>query len=115
MDFLPLENSDYVVVSVSIDFLSDKKQDFPFDCTACEYSHADWDSIWDHLRDFSLEDIIKLSDSVAGSEFCECVQFGIDVYIHHLKYQVKLTHLWFSAACAAAIFHRDHVFCLHQQ
>ena len=56
----------------------------------------------------------KLGASVAASEFCECTQVGIDVYIPHRKYQVK-PHLspWFPAACAAAIIHRNHFFCLY--
>ena len=63
------------------------------------------------LRDVPWEDIFKLSASAAASEFCEWVQVGIDVYIPHRKNQVK-PHLspWFSAACAAAIFHRNHFF-----
>ena len=36
------------------------------------------------------------------------------MYIPHQKYQVKL-HSWFSAACAAAIVHRNHVFHLYLQ
>ena len=40
----------------------------------------------DHLRDVPLEDIFKLSASAAASEFCGCVQVGIDVYIPHRKY-----------------------------
>ena len=41
---------------------------------------------------------------------------GIDVYIPHRKHQVK-PHLspWFSTACAAAIVHRNHFFCLYQK
>ena len=62
------------------------------------------------------EDIFKLSASAAASEFCELVLVGIDVYIPHCKYQAK-PHLspWFSAACAAAIVHRNHFFHLYQQ
>ena len=38
-------------------------------------------------------------------------QVGIDVYIPHRKYQVKPhSSPWFSAACAAAIVHRNHFF-----
>ena len=38
------------------------------------------------------------------------------MYIPHRKYQVKPhSSSWFSAACAAAIAHTDHVFCLYQQ
>ena len=68
------------------------------------------------MRDVSWENIFKLGASVAASEFCEWVQVGIDVYIPHRKYQVK-PHLspLFSAACAAAIVHGNHFFCLYQR
>ena len=116
MAFFPLENSDHVVVSVSIDFLSNLKQDAPFHCIACDYSRADWDGICDHLRDFPWEDIFKLSTSAAASEFCKWVQVDIDVYISHRRYQIKShSSPWFSAACAAAIVHRNHFFCFYQQ
>ena len=39
--FLPLGNSDHVVVSVSIDFPINLKQDAPFHCVAYNYSCAD--------------------------------------------------------------------------
>ena len=62
-------------------------------------------------------DIFKLSTSAAAaSEFCEWVQVGNDVYIPHRKYQVKPhSSPWFSAACAAAIVHRNNFLCLYQQ
>ena len=54
--------------------------------------------------------------SAAASKFCEWVQVGIDAYIPHLKYQVKPhSSPWSSAACAAAIVHRNHFFHLYQQ
>ena len=83
---------------------------------AYDYSCADWDGLCDHLRDDPLEDIFTLGASPAASEFCKRVQVGVDVYIPHRKHQVKL-HLspWFSAACAAAIAHRNHFFRLYQQ
>ena len=116
MAFPPLGNSDHVVVSVSIDFPINSKQDTPFPCVAYDYSHADWDGLRDHLRDVPWEDIFKLSASAAASELCEWVQVGIDVYIPHCKYQVKPhSSMWFSAACAAAIVHRNHLFHLYQQ
>ena len=65
MAFPPLGNSDHVVVS---------KQNAPFHCIAYDYSHADWDSICDHLRDVPTEDIFKLSTSGAASEFYVWVQ-----------------------------------------
>ena len=116
MAFPPLGNSDHVVVSVSIDFPVNSKQDAAFHRVAYDYSRADWDGHRDHLRDVPWEDIFKLGASTAASEFCEWVQVGIDVYIPHHKYQVKLrSSPWFSAACAAAIVHRNHFFRLYQQ
>ena len=41
----PLENSDRVVVSVSIDFLLNSQWDAPLHRTAYDYSHADWDGL----------------------------------------------------------------------
>ena len=68
------------------------------------------------MRDVPWDDIFKLGASAAASEFCEWVQVGIDVYIPHRKYQVKShSSPWFSAACAAAIVHRNHFFRLYQR
>ena len=112
----PLGNSDHVVVSVSIDFPTNSQQDAPFHPIAYDYSRADCDGLRDHLRDVPWEDIFKFIASAAASEFCEWVQVGIDVYIPHRKYQVKShSSPWFSAACAAAIVHRNHFFRLHQR
>ena len=38
--FLPLENSDYVNVLVSVDFQSNSKRDGSFHSKACDYSHV---------------------------------------------------------------------------
>ena len=89
MAFPPLGNSDHVVVSVSIDFPINSKQDSPFHPVAYDYSRADWDGPCDHLRGVPWENIFKLGASTAASEFCEWVQVGIDVYIPHGKYRVK--------------------------
>ena len=68
------------------------------------------------MRDVPWEDIVKSDASAAASEFCEWFQVGTDVYIPHHKYQVKPHSFpWFSAACAAAIVHRNHFFHLYQQ
>ena len=65
---------------------------------------------------FHGEDIFKLGASAAASEFCDWVQVGIDVYKPHRKYQVKPhSSPWFSAACAAAIVHRNQFFRLYQR
>ena len=78
MGFSPLGNYDHVVVTVSIDFPTNSKQDSLLHGRAYNYSRADWDSFCDHLRDVLWEDIFKLSAS-AAKEFCERVQVGIDV------------------------------------
>ena len=110
------EISDHVVISVSIDFPVNVKQDTPFHRLAYDYFRADWDGLRDHLRDVPWENIFKLGASTAASKFCEWVHVGIDVYIPHRKYQVKPhSSPWFSAACAAAIVHRNHFFRLYQQ
>ena len=108
MAFPLLGNSDHVV-SVAIGFPSYSQQDASFHCIAYDYSCADWDGLCDDLRDVPWEDIFKLSAPGAASEFCEWVQVGIDVCIPHRKCHNK-PHLspWFSAACAAAIVHRNH-------
>ena len=116
MAFPPLRNSDHVAVSVSIGFLLNSQWDVPFDRIAYDYSCGDWDGFCDHLRDVPWEDIFKIGASAAASEFCEWVQVGIDLYIPHRKYQVKPhSSPWFSVACAAAIAHRNHFFCLYQK
>ena len=108
--FPPLGNSDHVKVSVSTDFPLHSQADAMFHHIAYEYSHADWDCLCVHMRDVPWEDIFKVSASVAG-QFCKWVQLGNDVYIPHQKNQVN-PHSWlqFSAACAAAIVHRNHFF-----
>ena len=113
--FPSLGNSDHVV-SVSIDFTSNSKGNAPFHWIAYDYSCADWDGLPDQLRDVPWEDIFKLTASAAASECCEWVHVGVNVYIPHRKYQVKPHSFpWFSAACAAAIVHRNHFFRLYQQ
>ena len=68
------------------------------------------------MRDVTWTDIFKLGDSAAASEFSLWVRVGIDVHIPHRKYQVKPhSSPWFSAACAAAIVHRNHFFRLYQR
>ena len=86
--FPPLENSDHVAVSVSIDFPTNLQCDAPFYPIAYDYSHADWDGLRDHLRDFPWDDIFKIGACAAASGFCDWVQVGIYAYIPHRKYQV---------------------------
>ena len=116
MGFPPLENSDHVVLSVSIDFPSNSQQNAPFHYIADDYSCADCDGLGDHLRDVPWEDIFKLGASTAGGEFFEWVQVGIDVYTSHRKYQAKgHSSPWFSAAFAAVRVDKNHFLCLYQK
>ena len=69
MAFLPLGNSDHIVVSDSIDFPSYSQWDALFHRIAY-YSHAGWDGLCDHLGDIPWVDIFKLSTSAAASAFC---------------------------------------------
>ena len=103
MAFPPLGNSDHVVVSVSINLPTNSKQDAMFHRIAYDYSRADWDDLCDNLRDVPWKDIFKLSASAAAREFCEWVHVEIDGFLSPS----------FSAACADAIVHRNHFFCLH--
>ena len=98
--FPPLRNSDYVIVTVSIDFPINSKQDTPFHHVTYDYSHTDWNGLCDHLRDVPREGIFKLGAS-AASEFCKWAEVGIDVYITHQKHQVKtsLISMVFSCLC----------------
>ena len=48
-----------LIVSISIDFSLNSKQDAPFHCIAYDYSRADWDGLRDHLRDVLGEDIFN--------------------------------------------------------
>ena len=90
--FRPLGNSDYVVVSVSIDFPSNSKQDALFYSIAYDYSCADWDGLCHRLRDVPWEDIFKLGASAAASKFCGWVQVGI-MYISLIgNIRSSLTH-----------------------
>ena len=70
MAFLPLGNSDHVIVSVSIDFLSNSKQDSPFLDIAYDYSYVNWDGLLDHFRNVLSEDIFKFGGFAAASKFC---------------------------------------------
>ena len=59
---------------------------------------------------------LQLGASSAGGEFCEWVQVETDAHTTHCKYQIKPdSSQWFSAACAAAVTHRNHFFRLYQQ
>ena len=68
MAFPPLGNSDHVVVSVSVDFLSSSQRDVPFHRIAYDCSQFDWDGLRDHLRDVPWGEYqLLLVDFLSGS------------------------------------------------
>ena len=71
MAFLPLANSDHVVVLVFIDFPFSTKWDVPLHHITYDYSHVDWGCTLDNLSDVPWEDVFKLSASAAASKFSE--------------------------------------------
>ena len=65
--FPPLRNSDHVVVSVFVDFTSNS-WNVCFIAELMTILKLILDSLCDHLRDLSWEDIFKLGVSAASSE-----------------------------------------------
>ena len=61
-----------MLLSVSIDSLSNSKWDVQFRRIAYDYSCADSDGLSDHFEDVSCEDNFTLNASAAAAcEFCE--------------------------------------------
>ena len=91
--FLPFENSDHVIVSVSIEFPSNSKRDTLFHCIAYDYSCAEWDILYDPLGDVPWEDIFKLIASAATSKFCEWkLEFRFELMYIFLIVSIKSSH-----------------------
>ena len=84
----PLENSAHVVVSVSIEFPINSKQDALFHCMAYNYCCTDLNGLVDHLRDVSWEDIFKFSASLNSGFRLELMYILLIVSIRS-----NLTHL----------------------
>ena len=111
--FPPLKKSDHVVVLVSIGLHDIPKGMSCFTAllmTIFVLIETLWVIIWEI---FHWKVFLNYA-SAAASEFYEWFQVWTDVYVPHRKYQVK-PHLFprFSAACAAAIVHRNHFFRLY--
>ena len=126
MVFPRLRYPDQAVVSVSIDFPLNSKQDAPFHQIAYDFQLQRYIYINFNLnpltiftsssRSTKLKDIFKFGTSAAASECREWVQIETDVYIPHCKYQIKPhSSPCFSAACTDVIVHRNHFLHLYQQ
>ena len=108
MVFPSLGKSEHFVFSVSNDLPSKSKGNAPFCRRGYDY-YAGLHGLY--LKDAPWKDLFQLASSSAATEFCEWVQVGVDVYIPHRNFQVKPHQSpWFSAVCAVAITHRNHVF-----
>ena len=115
MTLPPFENSDHVVVSVSIEFPTNWNLDVPFHWIAHDYSHADWDCLviireMFHVR-ISINSVLLLllMNFVNG--------FRLELMYTSLIVSVRSKPLisWFSSACAVAIAHRNHFFRLYKE
>ena len=93
MVFPTLGNSDHAVVSVFIDFYSNSKRDSLFHCIAYDYSCADWDGLYDHLRNVPCEDIVKPCTSASASEFCEGFRLELMYISLIISIRSSLIHL----------------------
>ena len=109
--FSTLENSDHVVVSVSIDLPSNSQRDAPFHRIAYDYSRADWDGLGDHLRDVPNSVLLLLLVNFESGFRLEFTYISLIVSIRSNFINLH----GFSTACAATIVHRNHFFRLHQQ
>ena len=107
----PLGRSDHVVVSLCM------KQQATI--TASPYHRILLTTIWkgigihfrDFLRDAPLDNFFSLSADNCAAEVTKWIQSGIESFVPHQRFQVKLhSSPWFSAACAAAISHCNHFF-----
>ena len=69
--------------------------------------------IWEMFyRKISLSSVLLLQ----LVNFVSCSGWNWCIYPHHIRSNLtNCSSPWFSAACAAAIVHRNHFFCLYQQ
>ena len=106
-----LGKSDHMVISVDVQFVFKSTNEHPYHRTVYSYRKADWDGFRGHLTGVSWLDIFKHDATYAAKEITEWVEIGIDCYIPHRKFQLKLhSSPWFTPSCAAVIAHRNHYF-----
>ena len=111
LQWLPL-HWEILIMLLSQFPLTFHQQDAPFHCIAYDYSHTDWDSLLDYLRDAPWQDIVKLSASAGLLNFVSEFRLELMCQKYHIKSHPSQ---WSSAACAAAIVHKNHFFCLSLQ
>ena len=94
LQWLSLHWEIHAIVSVSIDFPINSKGDAPFHCIAYDWACADWDGVYDCLRDVRWEDIFKISASAAGSEFVSGFRLELRYISLIISIRSSLTHLY---------------------
>ena len=101
LDFTPWENSNYVVVTVSIDlsFFHIWSRILLF---IVHVIISDWDGLHYHLKDAPLENILILGASAAAAEFCEWVRLELMyiylirniIFTNKINFLCRLTLFW---------------------
>ena len=95
MAFPSLENFSHLVVSVSIDFPINSKQDTPFHRLAYDYSRADWDGLCDHLRDVAWRISLNSVPLLLLVNFVS----GFRLELTYVSGQTSLISMVFSSLC----------------
>ena len=95
MAFPSLENLSHLVVSVSIDFPINSKQDTPFYRIAYDYSRADWDGLCDHLRDVAWRISLNSVPLLLLVNFVS----GFRLELTYVSGQTSLISMVFSSLC----------------
>ena len=95
MAFPSLENFSHLVVSVSIDFPINSKQDTPFHRIAYDYSRADWDGLCDHLRDVAWRISLNSVPLLLLVNFVS----GFRLELTYVSGQTSLISMVFSSLC----------------
>ena len=107
----PLGSSDHCVISVSIDLPLKASNEVPFHRTSYRYAQADWDNFRSYIACGPFEHFFKFRASKSTALISDWIRNGIDIFIPHKTFQQKPhSQPWFTAACAAAIAHRNHHF-----
>ena len=82
--------------------LQQTQNEMPHFIVQLDYSHANWGTLHNHLRDAAWEDIFKHTGSAVASEFCDKVQVKIVWFIYpslQVSGQIPLISVVFSCLC----------------
>ena len=114
--FLPLRNSGHVVLSFSMDFLSNSKGDAFFIAqlvTILVLIETVFVIIWEIIYGRISSNLVLLLLLLSFVSESRLVLMYMSLIVN---IRLSITHFHgFSAACAAEIAHRSHIFCLNKQ